>query len=46
MVFFDDQRGNIETVKALGVTAIITPEGVYNEHLADALQTYAQKGKR
>ena len=28
MIFFDDQMGNCQTVSKLGVTAVLTPNGV------------------
>eukprot|EP00729_Bicosta_minor_P021610 gene21610-25089_t len=42
MVFFDDQRGNIQTVSAIGVTSILTPDGVEQKHFDQALEQYAQ----
>lgn len=42
MVFFDDQRGNIQTVSAIGVTSIITPDGVEYKHFEQALERFAK----
>ena len=42
MVFFDDQRGNIQTVSAIGVVSILTPDGVEQTHFEQALDEYAK----
>ena len=42
MIFFDDQWGNCSDVAALGVTSVLTPEGVTAEKFAEGLAAFQQ----
>ena len=44
MIFFDDQTGNCQTVSKLGVTCVLTPNGVTRAHFDKGLEQFA-KGK-
>merc|ERR1712224_532660 len=41
MLFFDDAYGNIRNVSQLGVTSILTPDGVTEEAWVEGLKQYA-----
>jgi len=43
MVFFDDQHGNIRNVSELGVTCVLTPDGVERKHFDQAMSQFASK---
>eukprot|EP00931_Biecheleriopsis_adriatica_P053372 TRINITY_DN31229_c0_g2_i1.p1 TRINITY_DN31229_c0_g2~~TRINITY_DN31229_c0_g2_i1.p1 ORF type:complete len:180 (-),score=30.50 TRINITY_DN31229_c0_g2_i1:268-807(-) len=43
MLFFDDQHGNIRNVAALGVTSVLTPDGVTADAWAEGLRQHAAR---
>ena len=45
MIFFDDQMGNIKDVAALGVTSVLTPNGVTRALFDKGLASFA-RGER
>ena len=42
MIFFDDQMGNIKDVAALGVTSVLTPNGVTRALFDKGLASFAR----